>query len=280
MYRGSLSPIVWSGRPSTDPVTYLVISLVAFLMSGVTLFSGFGLGTVLTPTFALFFPVPVAIAATAVVHLANNGFKLILVGRYADWRVVGRFSAPAAIAAIGGAGLLSLVASLPTLGSDRLGGRAFQVTAVKVVIGALIVVFGWLEASRRFERLTFPPRYLVLGGLLSGFFGGLSGNQGAFRSAFLLQAGLDKQAFVGTSAVSSVIVDTVRLLIYGWSFFTQRLVEIPGEITGVVVAAIGSAFLGAWVGARVLEQVTLRVVRVAVTTMLIVVGAGLLTGLL
>jgi hypothetical protein len=261
-------------------MNYLVISVIAFLMSGVTLFSGFGLGTVLMPTFALFFPVPVAIAATAVVHLANNGFKLLLVGRYADWRVVGRFSVPAAIAAIGGAGLLSLVASLPTLGLYRLGSREFQVTTVKVVIGALIVAFGWLEASRRFEQLTLPPRYLVVGGLLSGFFGGLSGNQGAFRSAFLLKAGLDKQAFVGTSAVSTVIVDTVRLLVYGVSFFAQRWIEMPGEITGVVVAAIGSAFLGAWVGTRLLEQVTLRVVRVAVATMLIVVGAGLVAGLL
>ena len=59
---------------------YFVICAVAVLASGVTLFSGFGLGTVLMPAFALFFPVPVAIAATAVVHLANNLFKFVLVG--------------------------------------------------------------------------------------------------------------------------------------------------------------------------------------------------------
>ncbi|MGH7542334.1 MAG: TSUP family transporter [Gemmatimonadota bacterium] len=260
-------------------MNYLVVSVVSFLMSGLTLFSGFGLGTVLTPTFALFFPVPVAVAATAVVHLANNCFKLVLVGRYADWRIVGRFSVPAVIGAFGGASLLSLTASLPTLVVYHLGAREFQVTPVKVVIGALIVVFGWLEASRGFERLTFPPRYLFLGGLLSGFFGGLSGNQGAFRSAFLLKAGLDKQAFVGTNVVSSIIVDVIRLLVYGRSFFTQR-VDMPDEIAGVVMAAIGSAFLGAWVGARVLEQVTLRAVRATVATMLIVVGFGLVAGVI
>jgi len=41
------------------------------------LLSGFGLGTLLLPVFALFFPLPVAIAATALVHLANNFFKLM-----------------------------------------------------------------------------------------------------------------------------------------------------------------------------------------------------------
>ena len=37
------------------------------------------------PAFALFFPVPIAIAATALIHLANNLFKVYLVGRDADW---------------------------------------------------------------------------------------------------------------------------------------------------------------------------------------------------
>jgi uncharacterized protein len=56
---------------------YLVVCVVAVLMSALTLFSGFGLGMVLMPAFALFFPVPVAIAAAAVVNLANNGARLI-----------------------------------------------------------------------------------------------------------------------------------------------------------------------------------------------------------
>ena len=133
---------------------YLIISAVAFIMSGLTLFSGFGLGTVLMPTFALFLPVPVAVAATAVVHLANNCFKLILVGRRANWTVVGRFSVPAAGAAFVGASLLALFAGLPPLARYSLGERKFQVTAVKTVIGALIVLFAWVEVSRRFERLT------------------------------------------------------------------------------------------------------------------------------
>lgn len=220
---------------------YVVIPAVAFLMSGVTLFSGFGLGTVLMPTLAIFFPVPVAIAATAIVHLANNGFKLVLLGRQADWTVVRRFGVPAAIAALAGAGLLSLVASLPALGTYRLGGREFQITAVKAVIGALIIVFAWLEASRRFERLTFSARHLVAGGVLSGFFGGLSGNQGAFRSAFLIKAGLDKRAFIGTSVVSAVIVDVVRLAVYGLSFLGLRRLALPADIVGVIVAATASA---------------------------------------
>ena len=67
---------------------YVVVCLVALLGSGLTLFSGFGLGTLLLPVFALFFPVEVAIAATAVVHFLNNLFKLSLLGRNADYGLV------------------------------------------------------------------------------------------------------------------------------------------------------------------------------------------------
>jgi uncharacterized protein len=60
----------------------VLICLTAFLAAGVTLFSGFGLGTLLMPVFVLFIPIETAIALTAVVHLFNNLLKLILLGRY------------------------------------------------------------------------------------------------------------------------------------------------------------------------------------------------------
>ena len=66
-------------------MSFLIICAVAFTASGLTLFSGFGLGTLLMPAFALFFPIEVAVAATAIVHLANNIFKVGLVAKKADF---------------------------------------------------------------------------------------------------------------------------------------------------------------------------------------------------
>jgi uncharacterized membrane protein YfcA len=258
---------------------YALICVTAFLVSGLTLFSGFGLGTVVMPTFAVFFPVPVAIAATAVVHLANNLFKVALVGRRANGRVVLRFGIPAAVAAIAGASLLGLVADLPVLATYRFAGQSRDITVVQTAIGTIIVAFAALEMSPRFADLAFPPRYLVLGGLLSGFFGGLSGNQGALRSAFLIKAGLDKEAFVGTGVVSAVVVDTVRLAVYGLSFYGASLARLPQGIVGLVAAATLAAFLGAYFSAKLLPKVTLRFVQIIVASMMIVVGAGLAAGL-
>jgi hypothetical protein len=259
---------------------YLLITLVSLFVSGLTLFSGFGIGTLLMPAFALFFPVPTAIAATAVVHLANNLFKIALIGKHADWQVVARFSLPAALAALIGASVLVGFAETAPLASYELSGRSFEVTPVKLVIGSLIVVFASLELSSAFANLAIPSKYLPLGGLLSGFFGGLSGNQGAFRSAFLLKAGLAKEAFVATGVVSAVIVDTVRLTVYGVSYFTTSFEAVPAEIAGLVVSATLAAFIGAFVGRRLLKKVTLRTVQIIVAVCMIAVGGGLATGLI
>jgi len=259
---------------------YVVLCLTALVASGLTFFSGFGLGTVLTPAFALFFPIPTAIAATAVVHLANNLFKLTLVGQKADWGVVVRFAVPAAIAAVIGAGALLGFARGGVLATWDLFGRTCTVTPVNVVIGALIVGFALLELSPRFASVAMPPRYLSVGGLLSGFFGGLSGNQGALRSAFLIKAGLDKEAFIATGVVSAVVVDVVRLAVYGLSRLTTGFDVMPTASTRLVAAACLAAFAGAYIGARLLGKVTLRAVQVIVAFCMIAIGGALATGVI
>ncbi|HXF60300.1 MAG TPA: hypothetical protein VNK95_01705, partial [Caldilineaceae bacterium] len=103
------------------------------------------------------------------------------------------------------------------------GGYRLEVTTIKLVIGLLIVAFALLDLLPRFRTLAFDRRYLTVGGLLSGFFGGLSGNQGALRSAFLIKAGLQKEAFIGTGTVSAVVVDVARLLVYGFGFYAANV---------------------------------------------------------
>ena len=143
---------------------YALVAGEALFVSALTLFSGFGLGKLLMPAFALFLPVPVAVSATAVVHFANNLFKLVLVGRKADWTVVVRFGLPAAAAAIVGAMLLGLLADVPPLLSYSLGGETRVVTPVKLTVAVLMMGFALFELLPRLRRLSFERRYRLVGG--------------------------------------------------------------------------------------------------------------------
>ncbi|MGE3841220.1 MAG: TSUP family transporter [Vicinamibacterales bacterium] len=257
-----------------------LICVAAFVASALTFVSGFGLGTLLTPVFAIFFPLQIAIAATAVVHLANNLFKLVLTGRSADWRIAARFGVPATIGALVGAGALVASSGLPALAQYEWAGEIRRVTFVKVIVGALIVAFALLESNRRFRSVQVPVRYLQWGGALAGFFGGLSGIQGALRSAFLIKAGLEKDAYVATGVVCAVLVDVARLVVYGGSQMLTLVDTASSDIAAAAMAAVVCAFAGALVGARLLKDLTLRSVRVAVSIMLVGFGLALATGLL
>lgn len=261
-------------------IEYLVVASAALLVAALTLFSGFGLGTLLMPVLAIFFPVPVAVAATAVVHLANNLFKLVLVGRGADWAVVVRFAIPAALAAIVGALSLEAFSSLPPLLSYELLGAEFQVTAVGLVIGLVIIAFALLDITPFAKGLRFERKYLPLGGAISGYFGGLSGNQGALRSAFMIRLGLSKEAFIGTTTVASVIVDLSRLMVYGLAFYSLQFQALPSELGGLIAVAIVFALIGSLIGSRLVKKVTLRSVQLLVGVMLLLVGASLALGLI
>lgn len=257
-------------------MNYVVICFVALVVSGLTLFSGFGLGTLLMPAFALFFPVEIAVGATAVVHLANNIFKAFLVGRKANLAVVLKFALPGAVAAVFGALLLNYVSGLKPLAEYTLAGKALTIMPVNLVVAILIMTFGLIELSSKFEQLRFDTRFIPLGGFISGFFGGLSGHQGALRTAFLMRAGLGKEAFVGTGVLSAVVVDVSRILVYGVTFFSKQLTVLEHQdITGLVFAGSLSAFFGAFIGARLLKKITLRGIQVTVGVMLILLSVAL-----
>lgn len=254
----------------------VVISLAAFVVAILTFFSGFGLGTILTPVFMIFFPVELAIALTGVVHFFNNIFKLFLVGRNANKEVLIRFGIPAVIAAIVGSWILLNITDLQPLFSYDAFGKHFEVYPVKFIISILLIIFACIDLIPYFNTLQFGKNKLPIGGALSGFFGGLSGNQGALRSAFLIKAGLSKEAFVATAVVVSTFVDFTRLSIYATRFTKSGLTD---NLTLVICATI-AGIAGAYLGNKLLKKVTLRFLQVTIAIMLIIISLALGAGLI
>lgn len=248
-----------------DIVLVLAVALVA---SALTLFSGFGLGTLLLPAFALVFPLEVAVAATAIVHLTNNIWKGTLFRGDADWGIVLRFGVPALLAAFLGAWLLLRIPST-VLATHGVGQG--DVTVLGVLLGSLIVLFALFDLVPGLKDWSVDRRHLMAGGALSGFFGGLSGHQGALRSVFLTKTGLDATRFVATGTFCAVLVDVARLVIYGVG-------GLPPTSWGLVAAACLVAFLGAYLGKRLLGKVTIAQVRSVVGVMLLAVGGLLIAG--
>lgn len=255
---------------------YFFICLAAFLGSGLTLFSGFGLGTILLPVFGLFFPIEMAIALTAIVHFLNNLFKLSLLGKKADRSVVIQFGIPSIIAAFLGAFLLTRLMNMQPIFSYSLGSKDLDVMPVKLIVGLLLIFFALFDILPRLKNIQFNRKYLQLGGFLSGFFGGLSGHQGALRSAFLIRANLSKEAFIATGVAIACMVDVSRLSIY-----SKQILQSKGEFNyTLIVAATLSAFLGAFISNKLLNKVTIDLLQYIVAIMIFVFAILLIMGII
>lgn len=254
----------------------IIISFVAFITAILTFFSGFGLGTILTPVFMIFFPVDLAIGLTGIVHFCNNLFKLILVGKGADKAVLVRFGIPAVLAAFAGAWLLLHIPDIKPLFTYQAFEKTFEVYPVKFIISLILIFFAMLDLIPFFSKLQFGKNKLPLGGILSGFFGGLSGNQGALRSAFLIRVGLSKESFIATTVVISCFVDFTRLSVYATRFTKAGLNE---NLTLVIIATL-SAITGAFIGNKLLKKVTLKFIQMLVAVMLILVSMALGAGII
>jgi uncharacterized membrane protein YfcA len=228
------------------------------------------------PDFAIFFPVDIAIALTGVVHFANNIFKMALIGKKADKAILIRFGIPAILAAFLGAWVLVRISVLPAIFQYSMWGRDFEITPVKLLIAVLLMSFAILELLPAFQKVQFKRNYMIAGGALSGFFGGLAGIQGALRSAFLIKSGLSKEAYIATGVIIASLVDITRLSVYATRFRSSGLSENTVLIISAILAAIG----GAAIGNLLLKKVTYGSIRVLVAVMLFLVSLAMGTGII
>jgi uncharacterized membrane protein YfcA len=111
---------------------------------------------------------------------------------------------------------------------------------------------------------------------LSGFFGGLTGIQGALRSAFLIKAGLSKESYIATGVMIACVVDITRLSVYASNFVTSGIAQ---NLTVLIIATM-AAIAGAILGNRLLKKVTISTVKYIVAIMLIFISFALGSGLI
>ena len=254
----------------------LIISLVTFLAAILTFFSGFGLGTILTPVMILYFPVELAISFTGIVHFLNNIFKIFLVGNHVNKDVLVRFGLPAILSALIGSYILFQLDNNMILYSYQLFEYNMEVKLLKFVISILLLIFALIDLIPFFKKLKFEKKTLPLGGFLSGFFGGLTGNQGALRSAFLIKSGLNKKEFIGTTVVISIFVDISRISVYSSNLIEYNI----SNYYLLAFFAISSGILGSIFGNILLKKITLELIQIIVAILIILIGLGLLIGVI
>jgi uncharacterized membrane protein YfcA len=235
---------------------FLAAIFVVAVVSGATAaVAGFGIGSLLTPLLATQLGAASAIAAVAIPHAAATALRFWRLRRAVDWSVVRSFGLLSAGGGLAGALLYA-----------RLSSRILT-----IVLGVLLVataVAGLTSWAMRWRAT--GTRAAVLG-LLSGFFGGIAGNQGGLRAAALLGFGLGPAAYVATSTAVGLLVDAARTPIYVWRA-GPTLLDLASPIA---VATLG-VLVGTLLGERLLLGLPVDRFRRIVSALIGLLGLWLL----
>lgn len=245
----------YGSRPDYSPSVLAAIFLMAILSGATAAVSGFGIGSLLTPLLATRYGMSLAVAAVALPHALATAVRCWRLRASIDGGVMRTFGVLSAIGGLLGALLYSRFDSLVLT----------RVLGVLLIATAIAALTDWVRHLH--------PRGVAaqLLGFVSGFFGGIAGNQGGLRSGALLAFQLSPAVLVATATATGLAVDAARLPVYLW---TTGPALVPLALP-IAVASTG-VLIGTFVGERILLGMPPRVFRYVIGSMIGVLGVWLL----
>jgi uncharacterized protein len=231
-----------------------VLFIVAVIAGGIAAVSGFGIGSLLTPVLLVSMPTAHAVAVLAIPHAIATAIRWLRLRSDVHAPTFKQFGVASALGGLAGAVLQSRLES-PTL---------------TIVLGVLLVLAGSTELARRPLPLPQTRFWRLLGGMLSGLFGGLVGNQGGIRAAALLGFNLQPRQLVATATAAALLVDAARVPIY-----LVSAASVIAEATRVWVVLSVGVTVGTFLGVPILSRIPESIYRRLVGGLLLLLGISL-----
>lgn len=227
------------------------LTLVGFFAGSIASIAGFGIGSLLTPLLALKTGIGLAVALVSIAHFIGTALRFAIWHKFVNKKVLLSFGAASAVGGLMGALLHNLLYN----------------QVLSVVFGFLLVFAGLSGLSGLSQRLKFKGKVAFAIGAVSGFFGGLVGNQGGIRSAALTGFNLKQKEFVATATGVALVVDLVRVPVY---IFYQGP-EILQYKSYIGVATVG-VVVGTVAGGMLLKRISEENFKETVSLILLLIG--------
>ena len=234
-----------------------LLALVAFVAAMLAAVTGFGGAAVLLPMLVVVFGVREAVPILTVAQLIGNGSRVWFNRRELDLRVVGWF-------ALGGVPM--------ALAGGMLFAHA-PLAALTRVLGAFLILIVVIRHMPKIKAFRTPLKGFALIGAASSFLSALLGSVGPLMAPFFLAYGLVKGAYIGTEALSTVVMHVAKLIAYRESAVLPLHAVLSGLALGPIMVA------GSFAGKRVTDRLPERVFVLVIDVTLIAAGAMFLFGL-
>jgi uncharacterized protein len=221
----------------------IVLLLAAVLAGGIASISGFGIGSLITPLFALKTGTSIAVAGVSIAHFLGTALRFWIWKKYVNKKVLISFGITSAVGGLIGA----------------LFHNIFQNVILTIIFGCLLAFAGISGLTGILEKLRLNGPAAWIAGALSGVFGGLVGNQGGIRSAAMFGFDLKGKEFVATATGIALAVDCARMPVY---FFIQwkDILSIWPLIVFASAGVLMGTEIGVWTLGKIPEALFKKIV--------------------
>lgn len=228
-------------------VYFILLALLAEILGTV---GGFGSSLFFVPMASYFLDFHSVLGVTAMFHVLSNLTKIGFFRQGVDKKLIVSLGIPAVAFVILGAYLSQFIAT------------------IWLELGLAVFLIGLSIFFLTFKNIVIKPTTSnsVIGGITSGFIAGLIGTGGAIRGMTLAAFNLKMSAFIATSAVIDLAIDSSRTVIYGLNGFIHKddLYLIP--ILFVV------SIIGTYIGKKILEKMSEAQFKKIVLVLILITG--------
>ena len=220
-----------------EALRWLALLLAALVASTLAAVTGFGGAAVLLPFLVAAFGMRDAVPILTVAQLIGNASRVWFNRTELNWKVVGWFALGGVPLALAGG---YLFATAPLRALTRMLG-AF-----------LLLVVVLRHVKPRWSR-RFPAPVFAGIGAGASLLSALLGSVGPLMAPFFLAYGLVKGAYIGTEALSTVVMHVTKLIAY------RQKAVLTGR-DALIGLALGPVMVfGSFAGKRVLDRLPERI---------------------
>jgi uncharacterized membrane protein YfcA len=182
----------------------------------------------------------------SIFHISGNIGRISFFNRKLDWSLILSFGLPAVVFTFLGSSLVGYV----------------DESALRLIVGLILVTYSSLGLMN--HKLIFKPtgNNSILGGSIYGFFSGLVGTGGPLRGAILIGFGLQRELYIATSGVISLMIDLTRIPVYLWKGLLPP--EYYWYLPFLFVVALAGSYTSKFIVERVPVKKFTKIVQAAI----------------
>ncbi|WP_298940393.1 sulfite exporter TauE/SafE family protein [uncultured Dysgonomonas sp.] len=230
-------------------ITLLILFAVSWLAAAISGIAGFGGALLLLPVISHFIGIKAAIPVLTIAQLFGNASRVWFGRKQLQWNPI----------------LFFLAGSIPfsIIGSRMLVSAPSELLLKGVGVLLLLIV---MYRRSGLKVITTNYKWLVVGGIITGFLSGIAGSAGPLGAACFISLNLNPIAYISSEAFTALSMHITKTIVY------QKYALIGTKELGYGLVCGVAMIIGSYTGKKLIEHLSKDKFQIVVDILLVLSG--------